>query len=264
MTPRLAWHLVPETVRVAVEDSTGPVLCARDSLAGQSSAIAVVLSTASGVVFVKGLQKNDPAAVAQDREAAVNPYVRAISAPLVWQIDVDGWILLGFDYIEGRHADYRPGSADVARVVATMQHLGSLPAPNLPQLKRAEQRWSTYLGADAALLRGETLLHTDYNPYNVLVDGDTARLVDWAWPTLGAPFIDFCCLIVHLMMAGHTASEAEGQVRGLPAWQRAPRDGVNTFAAALARMWTEIADADPGTAWKQTAAGAALAWAEYR
>jgi hypothetical protein len=264
MTPRTAWHRVPETVRSAVEDRTGPVRSARDSGAGQSSAFTVVLNTASGAVFVKGVRTDDPESVAQAREAAVNPCVRAISAPLRWQLAVDGWTLLGFDHIGGRHADFRPGSADVARLVTTMRYLGSRPSPDLPQLERAEQRWSNYLGPDAAVLGGDTLLHTDYNPYNVLVDGDTARLVDWARSTVGAAFIDPCCLIVHLIMAGHTPREAEAHVRELPAWQRSPRPGIDTFAAGLARMWTEIAGADPSMAWKQTAASAARSWAEHR
>jgi RIO-like serine/threonine protein kinase len=30
------------------------------------------------------------------------------------------------------------------------------------------------------------LLHTDFNPLNVLMTADGAWIIDWAWPTRGA------------------------------------------------------------------------------
>ncbi|MGH3608727.1 MAG: hypothetical protein ACRDRD_11660 [Pseudonocardiaceae bacterium] len=38
---------------------------------------------------------------------------------------------------------------------------------------------------DTSALQGDTLLHTDLDPLNVLIN-DTARVIDWAWPTCGA------------------------------------------------------------------------------
>ena len=187
------------------------------------------------------------------------PSARRLCGSLTWMVDparlrLPSGPACGLPARIGRcgpsgHDDSAPG-----------QLAGSEPA----SLKRAEQRWSTYVGSDVALLSGQTLLHTDYNPYNVLVDADTARLVDWAWPTLGAAFIDPCCLIVHLMMAGHTAGEAK------PRCGTCRRGSAHLATGSACSLVCSLACGRrsqppiPRTTWKQTAAGAALAWAEHR
>ncbi|MFD1535587.1 hypothetical protein [Nonomuraea guangzhouensis] len=37
---------------------------------------------------------------------------------------------------------------------------------------------------------------TDYNPLNMLIAEGRALLIDWAWPTRGAGWIDPACLKV--------------------------------------------------------------------
>jgi RIO-like serine/threonine protein kinase len=37
------------------------------------------------------------------------------------------------------------------------------------------------------------LLHTDFNPLNILLGPDRVWIIDWAWPTRGASFIDAAC-----------------------------------------------------------------------
>jgi hypothetical protein len=261
---RTDWDQLTAPVRAAIESRTGPVRAARTAAAGKNSAIAALLSTADGRVFVKGLRTEDPRVVSQEREAAISKYVTPLSPELLWHTEVDGWNLLGFQAAPGRHADYTPGSADLPKVVAAMRRLALLWCPDLPQLKRAERRWAAYVEpADLPLLRGDTLLHTDYSPDNVLIDGPVARLIDWAWPTLGAGFIDPSCLVVRLIFAGHTPTQAEACVSPAPAWTSAPPRAVDVFASALARMWTQIADADPNP-WKDGMAKAAEVWAAHR
>jgi hypothetical protein len=227
--------------------------------------VAAILITARGSVFVKGLRHDDPRVVSQSREAAVTPYVYPVCPALLWRTEVDGWNLLGFEHAPGRHAVYAPGSEDLPKVVAAMRHLSTLPCPDLPQLKRAEQRWAAHVECpdDLALLAGETLLHTDYSPDNVLIHGSYARLVDWAWPTRGAAFIDPACLVVRLILAGHSPTDAEQHVAAPPAWQYAGDRVLGVFASALARMWAQIADADPDP-WKAGMASAASTWRARR
>lgn len=261
---RTDWAQLAAPVRAEIERRTGPVRGARTAAAGENSAIAALLSTDRGPVFVKGLRAEDPRVVSQAREAAISPYVRPISPELLWQAEVDGWSLLGFQAAPGRHADYSPGSTDLPKVIDAMQRLALLWCPDLPQLKRAERRWAEYMDeADLPMLRGDTLLHTDYNPANVLIDGPAARLIDWAWPTLGAAYVDPCCLIVRLIFAGHSPEQAEACVQPVPAWNHAPTRCVDVFATALAKMWTQIgaADAKP---WKQQMAKAARSWEAHR
>jgi hypothetical protein len=262
---RTDWEELSPGVRAAVEHRTGPVHAAHTVSAGKNSALATILATQRGSVFVKGLRTEDPRVVSQDREAVVSPYVRTLSRELLWRTEADGWSLLCFSAAPGRHADYSPGSSDVLKVAEVVGRLGQLPCPDLPQLKYAEQRWARYVDHpdDLALLSGQNLLHTDYNPDNVLVDGGSVRLIDWAWPTRGAGFIDPACLIVRLVYAGHTPESAEAAVAPLPAWGNAPKRGVDVFATALARMWTDIAEADP-VPWKQRISEAARAWMTHR
>jgi hypothetical protein len=200
----------------------------------------------------------------QEREAAVSPYVNSLSPELLWKTEVDGWNLLGFRATPGRHAEYSPGSADLPKVIDALRRLALLWCPDLPQLKRAERRWEGYVDeADLSLLRGETLLRTDYSPDNVLIDGPAVRLIDWAWPTLGAAFIDPSCLVVRLIFAGHTPEQAEACVMPAAAWHDAPTRGVNIFATALARMWIQIAEVDPNP-WKRRMAASARSWEAHR
>jgi hypothetical protein len=262
---RTSWHDLPAQLHTAVRDRTGTIESARDAAAGRNSAIAAILRTASGSLFVKGIAKDHPGVVCQDREVAVNPYVQPIGATLRWQADIDRWKLLAFDYLPGRHADLNPGSPDIPATVATMHRLATLRCPALSEVKRAEQRWREYVDSptEVDLLAGPVLLHTDYSPDNILVTAGRARLVDWAWPTLGAGFIDPASLVVRLIATGHTPNDAERQVARLATWRAAPQAGIDTISSVLARMWTDIADADPKP-WKRGMAKAARAWADRR
>ena len=48
---------------------------------------------------------------------SVAPLVSAISPALLWHVDEAGWNVLGYEYADGRHADYAPGSPDLDRLV---------------------------------------------------------------------------------------------------------------------------------------------------
>jgi hypothetical protein len=262
---RFEWHDLPERVRAAVEDASGAVIKAEGATEGLNSHLAAVLYTASGALFLKGIRTDHPAVVAQQREAMINPYVRTVSPELLWRTEVDGWNLLAFECVEGRHADYAPGSSDLPEVVEVLTELGHICAPEL-LLKVAEQRWAEYVDdpAELELLAGGTLLHTDISPFNILITSGPARVIDWAWPTRGAGFIDPCYFAIRLMAAGHTPAEAEGWAGQVPTWQAACREAIDTFATVSARLWGEIAQHAPGDPWKQRMGLVAEAWRTYR
>jgi hypothetical protein len=255
---RTDWEDLGQDVRDLIQAQTGPALHPRTVLSGLNSQLAVVLDTGAGQVFVKGLRTDHPGVVRQRREAMINPYVLPVAPRLRWQAEGAGWSLLGFDYLpHARHADYAPGSADLPAVVHALNQLQRIPCPDLP-VKRAEQRWAAYLDDDAArdLLAGETLLHTDFNPLNVLMDAGTARIIDWAWPTRGAAFIDPACFLLRLILAGHTAAQAEAWAARCDSWASAPDNAISAFALACVRLYSEIAQQDPQP-WKQRLAAAA-------
>jgi len=259
------WEDLGQSVRDLIQAQTGSVRSARTMTAGLNSQLAAVLETAAGPVFVKGLRTDHPGVVRQHREAMINPYVLPLAPKLRWEAEGAGWNLLAFDYVPGaRHADYTPGSADLPAVVQVLNQLQRIPCPDLP-VKQAEHRWAAYLDNIAAreLLTGQTLLHTDFNPLNVLIGAGTARLIDWAWPTRGAAFIDPACLLLRLMLSGHTAAQAEAWAAQCDSWAAASGKAIDAFAIACARLYAEIAHVGPQP-WKQRLAAAAQHWARHR
>jgi hypothetical protein len=194
----------------------------------------------------------------------IKSHIIAVAPRLPQQAEEAGWNLLAFEYIPGaRHADYRPGSSDLPKVVAAMNRLRLIPCRNLP-VKEATQRWSAYLDNHAcAWLDGDTLLHTDFNSLNVLIAPQATWIVDWAWPTRGAAFIDPACFPLRLMASGHTATSAERWAAQCAGWDQAPAPAINAFAISSARLFAETARDDPEP-WKQQLASAASQWMTYR
>lgn len=256
VTVRLDW----ENVRSLIEEQTGPVLAAEPVTEGFNSEIAVVVRMSQGATFVKGLRSEHPRVWTQQQEADINPHVHQVTPRLRWHIKTDGWNLLGFEHILGRRVDYSPGSPDLPKVVHIMRQLGEICCLALP-MKQAEHRWSSYTDAPE-LFAGEHLLHTEWSPGNVLVN-DAAHLVDWAWPTRGAGWIDPACWVVWLVACGHSPRSAEAWAAQVPAWHTAPRDSVTALAWAQTTLWEEIAQ-DSTEPWTQRMAGAARQWAANR
>lgn len=248
MTERNQW----EQVRDLIEPFAGPVVSARQVDDGFNSQISVVINDR---YFVKGLRQDHPWVRTQSREREINPYVRHVSANLEWSAESESWSLLGFRYIAGRKASFTPGSSDLPVIARMIARLPSAPAEL--DLKLAEQRWSAY-SDQPALFAGDHLSHTDWSPGNVLISED-ARLVDWAWPTRGAAWIDAACWVVWLVAFGHGPAEAESHAR-VPAFALAPERAVTAFAAAQAAMWAEIGEAAPYPG----LAAAATDWHKYR
>ncbi|MGR6998814.1 aminoglycoside phosphotransferase [Yinghuangia aomiensis] len=263
---RTAWADLPDALKDAIEARTGRITEARMVTAGENSPLAAIVQTDDGATFVKGIPVDHRRVITQDREAAVAPYVREISPELRWQFDEAGWNVLGYAAVEGRHADYRPDSPDLDALVTMMTALGEIAVADHPLFKRADDRWKTYLDDPeaAVVLAGPTLLHSDWTPDNVIVSPDQAWLIDWAWPTLGAAWIDPACWTLRLMaVGGHTAKEAEYQASRIPAFAAADPDHLDLFASANVRVWAEVAQANP-TQWTNDMAEAAREWSRHR
>jgi hypothetical protein len=199
---RIQWADLPSRLRAAIEKRTGPIIAGRAVTGGQNSPLAAIVDTRDGKVFVKGLPADHPRVITQKHEAAVASVVSRISPALLWHFDEAAWNVLGFAHISGRAADYSPGSPDLDLVVSLMEELSRVRvAVDLGPLKRAEDRWRTYTDdpADALALAGGSLAHTDWMPDNVLIAKGRAWLVDWAWPTLAAAWIDPASWLLRIM-----------------------------------------------------------------
>ncbi|MDD1064004.1 aminoglycoside phosphotransferase [Streptomyces cocklensis] len=251
---RIAFEQLPADIRQAVAAKTGAVHQAVAAPGGMNSGIASVLDTDSGAVFVKGIPADHPQVRAQHREAAVASHLPSSCPRLFWHLELGGWSLLGYEVVEGRHADYAPASPDLPLVEAALAELQGLTAPADVDIKQAVDRWAEY--APPGTLQhfdGDALLHTDFAPDNVLIAGGRARLIDWAWPTRGAAWIDPGALALRLIEAGHPVGAAMEFANHFPSWRDAAPEALTAFGAATASLWREIAEQDHAP-WKRAMA----------
>ncbi|MFC8079558.1 aminoglycoside phosphotransferase [Streptomyces sp. NPDC057307] len=263
-TTRISFDDLPSAVLAGVEHCTGAIIKSETVSQGLNSEIAARVYSATGACFVKGLRADHKRVWTQHREAEVNPYLRGIAPVLLWRIEECGWVLLGFESLDGHHADYSPGSADLPKVVNLLHRLGEVACPDV-ELRHAEQRLESYAAkpTDVDHFAGNSLVHTDLNNENVMVDGN-AYLVDWAWATRGAAWLDPAYWVVWLMAAGkHDPRSAEKWAARVPSWQRAAPEAVTAFALATANVWEEIAGTDPDP-WTAGILSASQRWAEHR
>ncbi|MER6086510.1 aminoglycoside phosphotransferase [Streptomyces bluensis] len=265
MASRTTFEELPSAVRAAVESHTGRIHRIEPVSSGLNSQVAARLRCDAGTVHVKGLRTDHKWAWTQQREAEVNPFLKGISPELLWRVKGSGWDLLGFDLIKGHHADYSHGSKDLPLMVDLLTRLGETDCPQI-ELREAGQRLSKYV-ADSSqldLFKGNALLHTDLNNENVLVEEDHAYMVDWAWATRGAAWLDAAYWVIWLMAAGeHSPQRAEKWAERVPAWQTASAEALKAFAEANERMWEEIGGAEPDF-WTSRLMNASRAWSEYR
>ncbi|MDT0306068.1 protein kinase [Streptomyces sp. DSM 44917] len=227
--------------------------------------LAAVVECEKGPFFVKAM-RNRPGGRRDSivREEVINPFVRAVSPALLWAAYDDHWIALGFEIVDGRRANLRPGSPDLPAVVGLLNASAELECPDAAR-DWPETRWDRFAATagEAELFRGDSLLHADINHTNLLI-GDRAWAVDWGWPTRGAGFIDPATLVVQLVSGGHTPEAAESWAARCTAWSEAAPKAIDAFAAAEVRMWREMAERRPGRPARRALADAAEAWAEHR
>jgi hypothetical protein len=261
----MAFDILPPCLVTDIEDRTGPIDEVVTVNEGYNSQIAARIRCTTGTYFVKGLRSNHKRAWTQQREAEINPHLKGLSPALRWHIGDCGWELLIFEAVEGHHADYSPGSADLPLVAALLSRLSETPRPDL-DLRPMGDRLKGYVTnpGDADLFRGEALVHTDPNDTNVIVTGSAAILVDWAWASCGAAWLDTGYWILWLMAAGkHDPVSAERWASEVPAWREAPPEAVTAFAEAKANYWEQVAGSDPD-AFAANVRAAARRWARYR
>jgi hypothetical protein len=302
---RPGWGGVPFVVQIVLEQRLGTQVANSESqTTGYAPALASRLELADGGrVFVKGVPVSSPMIRgyhAEARAAAALP--DGISAPLLLGTIDDEWFLLVFEDVEGDLPDLRPGSPDVAALLDSVSDIRSRLTPSpVPGLPTAEAALGQRLSGWAHLTRrpphdldlwarrnldklvamesawrpwsaGDTMLHTDLRPDNVLCrrDDGKAMLVDWAHAVRGAPWLELAGLVPHLIVAGHTPAEAERVALAGPAMVGVPAWAVTGFAAAVAGHWaaTSRQPAPPGAyglrGFQSTAATAALAWVAHR
>lgn len=297
---RPEWASVPVAVRREIAVRLGGSVEAAESQAGGFTpglAVRLRVSGRKDRVFVKGAPAGHPVADSYRAEGAITARLPAgVPRPrLRWHGEVAGWVVLCYDDVNGRHADFSPPGADMSAVIAAVSAV-QMPAPDLPDAVADMAGWLhgwkvIAAGSPAGLGRweaahldrlvtaerawmphasGATVVHGDLRPDNILMAGEGAVLIDWAHALAGAPWVDLASLIPQLILAGHRPEDAERHLASLPAWRAAPTDGVTGFIAALAGYWTRSSWQPPPLGlpylrgYQSTAAQAAVQWLAAR
>jgi hypothetical protein len=291
--PRSTWEALPATIRTAIERETGDVHEAVLPGAGRNSDFSATLHTSAGVVFCKGIADADGKRGRMHRhEAAVNPVLPASIAPrLLWQVEADGWFLLGFEHAPGRHLDLSPISPDLnaaryavaamadglatvsvdapaladqwARLAAWRRLAKDTPADLDPWARDHLDQLTAWEAAAIELVAGTTLAHTDLHALNVLVHDGEVRIVDWAWSRHAHAAVDAAFLITRLVEAGHTPANAEAWAQELLLWQHTPAETRTAFAVAIWGIWEYLERHQP-LPHRTALTAAAREWAQFR
>lgn len=262
---RSDWSDLPDAVQAAIQRHTGPVRGSDPAEAGKHSDITAALHTDEGRVFIKGMQTEPvvPDLWALRRESRIYPYVTEYAPRLLWTVDAGGWLVLGFEHIEGRHADFTPGSPDLAVLAQIVEAFEAMPCPGVVT-RCVERRWQDYVD-DVTPMAGDAMLHVDLNPANLLVTSDgRVYVIDWGFTSRGASWVELAILVQWLIGNGHTPRQAEEWVGRFPSWRAADSAAIDLLAHANAARWRDLTAAYDSPPWAVALTSWVEQWASYR
>ncbi|MFI0717639.1 phosphotransferase [Streptomyces sp. NPDC021224] len=242
---RTPWTDLPADARRAVEHTIGPVRSAVTPRAGVMSACVTRLVTDAGAYFAKGTPADAPDAWTYRHEFRVVGHVHAAPLPL-WEAEGGGWRFYGYSILPGRHADFAEGSPDLGPVVEALARLSAMPWPTEISKRPLRERLAPFTpeGAGSALA-GSALTHSDLGERNILVDGRTVGLVDWALSCPGPGWADAALWVPRLIAAGHGFRSAHALALAVPAYAEADPDALAVFARTVRSFWEHRATVDP-------------------
>lgn len=237
---RIEWDDLPLAVRDGVLSETGPVTEVRSVADGLTCWVAAMLVTESGRRwFVKGCPESDDRAFRSLRhERVVFPMLTEVGPDFGWCVRAADWELMAYDWVDGRHADLGPGSPDLTLVAEVLLKAQEITVPHYVPIPTIAQVLRPHLdAAEAALLGGDTLVHRDTNPHNLLIGAERAWMVDWAMAAKGPAWVDAAYTTVRLMEADTPPAEALEWAAGFPSWRGADPAAVAAFVAGTSRQW---------------------------
>lgn len=282
---RLGWNELPQPLRMALHDRLGPVSVATDLGVGQNNDLAVRLDRPGlPPVFCKGVRGGGRRGMFLNNEIATNSLAEGIAPAILCHVEGNDWHIVAFEFVPGRPADLSPGSTDLAAVARVVDALSRHSAGGSRPLRlrwRTTDWWHTLAELSPDIVRdwdvaelhrlatrcpgevdGDRLLHTDLHADQFVIAGSDVRVIDWAFPAAGAPWVDAAFVLIRLILAGHPVREAEAWARELQCWAMSSDQAVTAFAAYVAGMWSCWAarDPEPGAVRRARAARAYAAW----
>ncbi|MDS1268714.1 phosphotransferase [Lipingzhangella sp. LS1_29] len=287
---RFTWEHLPETTHRAFEREFGKVHTTSTTPAGLTVGVAARVETADTTVFVKAVPRRSPAFLDYARERAVGQAIATtVPAPRLLWSHQDSWLTLVFEYIPGRQVDLSRDADAVMAALRTMREpLRSSPVAELrpithkldvflagaretvvSELQLLDHRDSYRVvldDADLADFQGTALVHADPAASNLIHDGTSVWVVDWALSSVGAPWVDVALLIPPLIAAGYSPPNAQAWAEEHPDWAEAPTRAVDLLA--VTRMLFLLGKIHAGPSWlahgRRKALPAHQAWARYR
>jgi hypothetical protein len=239
---RLRWEQLPADARTEIERlAGGRAATAVNCTGGFSPGLASRLRLTNGRrVFVKAMDAVEwpDQAIWYRAEAFVSESLPSdVPAPRLLGWNDDGrWVVLVFECIDGAEPDLRRNPADAFRIAAALENLAGLVTPSPVPVPSDHPRlggWAELAADDDRLARlpqfspwaaehlsflielehvglaaahGDSLVHFDAFPHNILISGERVLLVDWPHARLGAPFLD---LIMFASSVGSMGIDAE-------------------------------------------------------
>jgi hypothetical protein len=118
-----------------------------------------------------------------------------------------------------------------------------LPAGFQPWLPSALQELSDLIALYPEALAGDTAMHSDLRPDNLLIDqAGTCWTVDWNWLSLGPKWFDWSCL---LPIAQHEGIDTQAAISSSPLTADVPADHLDCGAALIAAYMLDDLDTPP-------------------
>lgn len=263
------WSELPESVREAVAAGLdGSVVSATSQRGGFSHGMAAVLTLGDGRrVFAKAIRTGDGLAGPYRSEAAAAQVLSGLvpTPEVLFTVEKAGWFVVVFEFVQGRHPRL-DRSAELGGVLELLdlmaRALTPSPLPGVPtvvQMYGSKMRcWTMFADQGAPpdvdpwavrnldrlvvlegrwlpWAEGETLLHTDVRPDNLLVTEDgSVTVVDWAWPCRGAAWVDLALLGPAIAGAG---VDPDPILATAPVARGLDPVVIDSFLCALAGYW---------------------------
>lgn len=229
---RSDWAALPDIVTAEIADRVGGIIDVHPAPCGNHAEIASTVTGRAGRVFVKAAS-GDLSVRTLRYELAATQIIQGWPPAVLWQFESDGWLVAGAEHLDGPHADLSPGSPDLDLLAATLKRLQETPAPRGTWFEPAAR-----CGFAHPAMAGDALVHSDLNPTNLIVTAGGLRVVDWAYATKAAPWLELALLVQWLIGSGHTARQAEAWLAQFTAWTVTDRAVLDDFAERNAAKWS--------------------------
>jgi aminoglycoside phosphotransferase (APT) family kinase protein len=281
---RLEWRQVPPEVRGSIEHRIGaPVERSESQPRGFSPALASRLTVGNGKrFFVKAVapdaESGAPGGQGLYRQEARVAALLPDDAPVPRLLDSweeEGWVVLMFEDVDGRHPALPWDPGELGSVLEAMGTLSTgltpspvpVPSAQVPggrdwwsELTRDRSRLDRIPGLDPwikanvdllastgatsrAAFSGSTLLHSDIRADNILLAGHRVMFVDWPHARVGAPWVDLVFFLPSVAMQG--GPDPDPLFWRQPSTIDADPDSVIAVLAALAGFFIHGATEDP-------------------